>query len=137
MPATSALRASRRHHCGDGLVQYINETFSAEASPTNSLLSHRVHLSHPRLTMSNDSHDANVIRGHKAAMHNPRVSDEAKERSRQVVESYEKGSPSSGDETVHEHRVLGGYKATLTNPNTSDEAKEHAKEVLEENGVQV
>jgi len=59
---------------------------------------------------------------HQAALHNPNVSDEAKENSRKVIEEIQ------GSDTVHmttepssrrddsgkdENRVLGGYKATL------------------------
>ncbi|KZW02949.1 hypothetical protein EXIGLDRAFT_759652 [Exidia glandulosa HHB12029] len=89
--------------------------------------------------MSAQQHEENVIRGHRAAIHNPRVSDEAKAHSEKVVEQYEKkhgmGPTVDHEEEVHEHRVVGGYKATLSNPRTSEAAKEHAREVLDEMGV--
>jgi len=65
-----------------------------------------------------------VAGGHKAAMHNPNVSAEAKEHSRQVVEEIE-GSDAArvqvdsstkqdfGYNLNEESRVIGGYKATL------------------------
>ncbi|KZV98916.1 hypothetical protein EXIGLDRAFT_831911 [Exidia glandulosa HHB12029] len=85
------------------------------------------------------SHEENVIRGHKAALSNPRVSDEAKEHSAAVISEFEKSNnaTTTREGEIHEHRVLGGYKATLNNPNTSDEAKQKAEAVLEEHGVRV
>jgi hypothetical protein len=61
---------------------------------------------------------------HQAAMHNPNVSAEAKEHSRQVVEDIQgsgvvhedsatEPSSRSYDDGKEENRVLGGYKATL------------------------
>ncbi|TFY83049.1 hypothetical protein EWM64_g968 [Hericium alpestre] len=74
----------------------------------------------------------NVARGHKAAIHNPRISEEAKEHSRQVLndiergdvqETQQRGGEDGGErggerggfahEGKAEGRVLGGYKATL------------------------
>ncbi|KAH9975203.1 Conidiation protein 6-domain-containing protein [Russula compacta] len=84
-----------------------------------------------------------VAGGHKAAIHNPNVSAQAKEHSRQVVEeiqdsgavreggSVEQSSPLDAD-GKNDNRVLGGYKATLKNPNVTDEAKERARQVLQE-----
>jgi hypothetical protein len=52
-------------------------------------------------------------------MHNPNVSAEAKEHSRQVVEEIQGTGVVHDDDgatdgsTEHENRVLGGYKATL------------------------
>ncbi|KAI0633897.1 Conidiation protein 6-domain-containing protein [Trametes polyzona] len=91
-----------------------------------------------------------VAAGLKAAIHNPNVSEEAKERAQERLEhmgtSVETTSASRGngnypvgstDETGHEtNRVLGGYKATLHNPRTSDEAKQHAREILDADGYQ-
>jgi hypothetical protein len=61
---------------------------------------------------------------HQAAMHNPNVSAEAKEHSRQVVEDIQGPDVVHDDGTTEpssrsdggdkdENRVLGGYKATL------------------------
>ncbi|KAH9174003.1 Conidiation protein 6-domain-containing protein [Lactarius sanguifluus] len=82
-----------------------------------------------------------VVGGHKAAMHNPNVSAEAKEHSRQVAEGVQgsdavqddystKPSLATGDK--EESRVIGGYKAALKNPNVSEEAKERAQQILED-----
>ncbi|EMD38727.1 hypothetical protein CERSUDRAFT_47195 [Gelatoporia subvermispora B] len=76
----------------------------------------------------------------KAAINNPNVSDEAKERSRQAIEELgdqpetqqtRQGYQEDKDET----RVNAGYKATIKNPNVSEEAKEHACEILEDKGA--
>ncbi|EIW62441.1 uncharacterized protein TRAVEDRAFT_33922 [Trametes versicolor FP-101664 SS1] len=90
-----------------------------------------------------------VAAGLKAAIHNPNVSEEAKERAQERLEtmgtSVETTSRAPGgsypvgstDEAGHEtNRVLGGYKATLHNPRASDEAKEHAREILSADGYQ-
>ncbi|KAI0259385.1 Conidiation protein 6-domain-containing protein [Gloeopeniophorella convolvens] len=92
--------------------------------------------------MSEQQHQNRVAGGHKAAAHNPNVSSEAKERSRQAAEEIQTtGVDNSSAESAsslnpdgkEENRVLGGYKATLKNPNVSDEAKQKAQRVLEEN----
>ncbi|KAF6751669.1 Conidiation protein 6-domain-containing protein [Ephemerocybe angulata] len=100
--------------------------------------------------MSSEKNQGNVIGGLKAAINNPNVSEEAKQRDFQRlqemgadVEGY--SAPSGGQqEGGHAYgqgdqidgkdasRVIGGYKATLSNPRTSEAAKEHAEEVLEE-----
>ncbi|KAH9953456.1 Conidiation protein 6-domain-containing protein [Russula dissimulans] len=88
------------------------------------------------------SEPTRVAGGHKAAIHNPNVSAEAQEHSRQVVEEIQGSGavhpdgttePGAGDK--EESRVLGGYKATLKNPNVSDEAKQRAQQILEEKGA--
>ncbi|KAI0818463.1 Conidiation protein 6-domain-containing protein [Trametes gibbosa] len=92
-----------------------------------------------------------VAAGLKAAIHNPNVSEEAKERAQERLETMgaaaeTTASPLGGgtvypvgatDETGHEaNRVIGGYKAALHNPRTSDEAKQHAREILAADGYQ-
>ncbi|KAF8543752.1 conidiation protein 6 [Trichophaea hybrida] len=89
----------------------------------------------------------NVIGGHKAALKNPNVSEEAKEHSRQVLDQIGDQTDSSARATAgsdpsnvstegkNTGNVVGGYKATLKNPNVSDEAKDHAEKVLEEMGA--
>ncbi|KDQ57722.1 hypothetical protein JAAARDRAFT_194009 [Jaapia argillacea MUCL 33604] len=99
-----------------------------------------------------------VAAGLKAAIHNPNVSEEAKERAAERLESMgqETGQTlgshtieglsthrhatdtsgtrvSAGDDETH-NRQMGGYKATLKNPNVSEEAKAHAREILKEDG---
>ncbi|EIW58896.1 uncharacterized protein TRAVEDRAFT_123986 [Trametes versicolor FP-101664 SS1] len=80
------------------------------------------------------------IGGHKAAINNPNVSEEAKEHSRQAIDALEDQSETqeiraSHDEGKDEVRQNAGFKATLKNPNVSEEAKEHAQQVLEERGA--
>ncbi|EPY51579.1 conidiation protein 6 [Schizosaccharomyces cryophilus OY26] len=65
-----------------------------------------------------------VNAGHKAALHNPNVSEETKQHEKEYLESHGAEYSESGS---------GGYKATTHNPNVSEEAKEHAKEELEHN----
>ena len=57
-----------------------------------------------------------VAAGLKAALHNPNVSDEAKERAARRLESMEAESGDSGSYSrgPNSSRILGGYKATLT-----------------------
>ncbi|CAZ84096.1 unnamed protein product [Tuber melanosporum] len=86
----------------------------------------------------------NVIGGHKANLHNPNTSPEAKQHSREVLEElgFETTSYTSGPSGVDVNiegknpgNVAGGYKATLHNPNVSEEAKERAQEKLEQMGA--
>jgi hypothetical protein len=57
----------------------------------------------------------NQARGYKAALHNPRVSDEAKEHAQEVLEA---NAPPKRAEDLqaeeHQSRHLRGKKATLT-----------------------
>ncbi|KAI0741475.1 Conidiation protein 6-domain-containing protein [Daedaleopsis nitida] len=86
--------------------------------------------------------DTRVAAGLKAAIHNPNVSEQAKERAQDRLENMNASIPTERDSAFpvgttdtngHEiNRVLGGYKATLHNPNVSSQAKEHAREVLGE-----
>ncbi|KAI0689220.1 Conidiation protein 6-domain-containing protein [Cerioporus squamosus] len=80
------------------------------------------------------------IGGHKAAMNNPNVSDEAKERSRQAIDELEsqpetQETRAGYEEDKDEVRQNAGYKATLKNPNVGQEAKDRAKDILEERGA--
>jgi len=65
-------------------------------------------------TMSTELTD-NQVRGYKATLHNPRVSDEAKEHAQQVLEgdaAPKRAEDLQGEE--HQTHPLGGKKATLT-----------------------
>ncbi|KAB5583428.1 Conidiation protein 6-domain-containing protein [Coniochaeta sp. 2T2.1] len=109
--------------------------------------------------MSDPSDVTNVMRGHKAAISNPNVSEEAKEHSRQVLAAMEGkdttgsgGSGGGGDKKQQQQssggggggettvdgkdagNVARGLKASISNPGVSDEAKERAKEKLAEMG---
>ncbi|PUU78381.1 Conidiation protein 6-domain-containing protein [Tuber borchii] len=86
----------------------------------------------------------NVIRGHKANLHNPNTSQEAKKHSKEVLEELgietsgfvsEISGPDVNIEGKNPGNVAGGYKATLHNPNVSEKAKERAQEKLEEMGA--
>lgn len=66
-----------------------------------------------------DKDKTRVAAGLKAALHNPNVGDEAKERAAQKLDSLDGESILTDSRTTDEgshdaHRVLGGYKATLT-----------------------
>ncbi|KAF9045572.1 Conidiation protein 6-domain-containing protein [Panaeolus papilionaceus] len=83
------------------------------------------------------SHEEHQARGYKAAIKNPRVSDEAKENAKQHLKDLDHhGAQTSGGQTggqrSHEDNVIRGYKAALHNPRVSDEAKARAEEFLEE-----
>ncbi|KAF8153136.1 hypothetical protein B0H34DRAFT_93377 [Crassisporium funariophilum] len=69
----------------------------------------------------------NTIRGLKAAIHNPNLSDEAKAHAAGRLQELE---ARSSEHEISKHQ-LGGYKATLTNKHTSQEAKDHARQMLE------
>ena len=53
-----------------------------------------------------------VAAGLKAAVHNPRVSDEAKARAQERLEQMDQPSGSHTNGSLSNH-VAGGYKATL------------------------
>ncbi|KAG9693525.1 hypothetical protein KCU95_g6448, partial [Aureobasidium melanogenum] len=63
-----------------------------------------------------------VAAGLKAALHNPNVSDEAKEIASHHLADIT--STSHADDGKDSIRVAAGLKAALHNPNVSDEAKE-------------
>ncbi|KAG9533051.1 hypothetical protein KCU93_g776, partial [Aureobasidium melanogenum] len=79
-----------------------------------------------------------VAAGLKAALHNPNVSDEAKENVSHHLADIT--SPSHADTTSASHagdgkdptRVAAGLKAALHNPNVSDDTKDHLKERLDD-----
>ncbi|KDQ63795.1 hypothetical protein JAAARDRAFT_29840 [Jaapia argillacea MUCL 33604] len=76
----------------------------------------------------------NIAGGHKANINNPNTSEEAKDRSRQVLEEMEDSGEvgQGGKQDKNTGNVIGGHKANLKNPNTSKDAKEHSKQVLDE-----
>ncbi|TFK67638.1 hypothetical protein BDN72DRAFT_960877 [Pluteus cervinus] len=89
------------------------------------------------MSSSAGKNPSNVAGGLKAAIHNPNVSEEAKESAKARleemgtgVESTTSGSDAGDAGLKNEGNVIGGYKATLKNPNVSDEAKQHAEQVL-------
>ncbi|KAI1808074.1 conidiation-specific protein 6 [Daldinia bambusicola] len=78
--------------------------------------------------------EAQIAGGHKANLNNPNTSQEAKEHSKQVLESeFNSGDvPKSGGDDGNKNpgNVAGGLKAAIKNPNVSEEAKQNAKERL-------
>jgi Conidiation protein 6 len=67
-------------------------------------------LSLTRLLLANNQKDSTrVVAGLKAALHNPRVSSEAKERVAQQLE----GTETTATIGEHEKHVLAGYKSVL------------------------
>ncbi|KAG1715737.1 hypothetical protein ID866_1405 [Astraeus odoratus] len=86
-----------------------------------------------------------VAAGLKAAIHNPNVSEEAKEhamaRLKEMGQDVERSTglqpQTEFEESQESSRVLAGYKATLTSELSSiiEEAKRHAEEVLEASGI--
>ncbi|PPQ76327.1 hypothetical protein CVT26_008874, partial [Gymnopilus dilepis] len=79
-----------------------------------------------------DKNPGNVAGGLKAAIHNPNVSEEAKQSSAQRLQNMGEEVSGSKDEGSGTNRQLGGHKAALKNPNVSEEAKEHSAQVLRE-----
>ncbi|KAJ6114288.1 hypothetical protein N7486_000066 [Penicillium sp. IBT 16267x] len=80
----------------------------------------------------------NAMRGYKATLHNPRVSDEAKQHAQYMLDNEIGGdeprkeihaaqrAASSGNPS----RVAAGYKAAQKNPRVTGEGKERAGEKL-------
>ncbi|KAH6910657.1 Conidiation protein 6-domain-containing protein [Coprinopsis sp. MPI-PUGE-AT-0042] len=77
------------------------------------------------------THEDNVVRGPKAALNNPRVSDEAKAHDRQRLREM-------GQEVPKDRaNVIRGLKAAIHNPRVSKEAKERDLQRLREMGEDV
>ncbi|KAL1977842.1 hypothetical protein VTN31DRAFT_701 [Thermomyces dupontii] len=78
----------------------------------------------------------NAMRGYKATLNNPRVSQEAKQHARDMLENQLMGDEPSKDihdlsnPTKEKNRVQGGYKAATKNPRVSEAAKEYSQERL-------
>ncbi|KAG8906810.1 hypothetical protein FRB99_006077 [Tulasnella sp. 403] len=79
-----------------------------------------------------------VAGGHKAAINNPNVSDDAKEHSRKELDRLEQSGeldyePSKVDKNPG--NVIGGQKAAIKNPNVPEETKDRLRDELESKGV--
>ncbi|KAF9012239.1 hypothetical protein BDZ89DRAFT_481874 [Hymenopellis radicata] len=92
--------------------------------------------------MSDNKNPERVAAGLKAAINNPAVGDEARERASERLQNmdvqYTDKDPNAskqGTGDAHTNQVLGGYKATLKNDNAGEEAKAHARDVLDEHGA--
>ncbi|KAL4914316.1 hypothetical protein BDW62DRAFT_190556 [Aspergillus aurantiobrunneus] len=76
-------------------------------------------------------------RGYKAALHNPRVSEEHKEHARKMLEELDEEG--ARRELYHQEekakspvRVAAGLRASLHNPLVGEEGRRHAAEKLKE-----
>ncbi|KAF7791943.1 hypothetical protein EIP86_002969 [Pleurotus ostreatoroseus] len=74
---------------------------------------------------------ANVARGIKAGISNPKVSEEKKQELRQRLDEFESSGAANSQE-AKDAQVKQGHKANLNNPNTSEESKEHSKHVIDQ-----
>ncbi|KIP12042.1 hypothetical protein PHLGIDRAFT_27641 [Phlebiopsis gigantea 11061_1 CR5-6] len=81
--------------------------------------------------MADSAHPANVARGLKAAISNPKNSDEAKQRAHDRLAEMQDSGEAHGH-SAHAAQVAQGHKANLKNPNTSEESKQHSRAALEE-----
>ncbi|RDW72693.1 Con-6 family protein [Aspergillus mulundensis] len=81
----------------------------------------------------------NQMRGYKATLNNPRVSDEAKQHAQDVLDNelggdqpHEEILTAQGARDKSPNRVAGGYKAAMSNDSISKQGKKQAKEKLAE-----
>jgi len=81
-----------------------------------------------------------VAGGHKAAINNPNVSEEAKDNSRKVLDSLEKSGDldyEPGNAAKNPGNVIGGKKAAIHNPRVPEETKDRLKGELADEGVDI
>ena len=80
--------------------------------------------------MSDPSDVTNAIRGHKAAISNPNVSEEAKEHSRQVLEALESKATtgSGGGEDNQSSRGSGGKEKSSSGGSGGGSTTEDGKD---------
>ncbi|BDD61009.1 hypothetical protein MPDQ_005836 [Monascus purpureus] len=81
----------------------------------------------------------NAVRGYKATLHNPRVSDQAKQHAQDVLDNELQGDKprqdlysARGDPNKVGFRVAAGLKAAQKNPRNSERGKQRAGEKLDE-----
>ncbi|KAL4875403.1 Conidiation protein 6-domain-containing protein [Aspergillus karnatakaensis] len=79
----------------------------------------------------------NQMRGYKATLNNPNVSDEAKQNAQDVLDNELGNSQPSeelynarGDYDKSPNRVSGGLKAAINNPGVPESGKQKAREKL-------
>ncbi|OJJ03364.1 hypothetical protein ASPVEDRAFT_134814, partial [Aspergillus versicolor CBS 583.65] len=79
----------------------------------------------------------NQMRGYKATLNNPNISQEAKDHAQRVLDSeiggiqpQEELYGTRGDHDKDPNRMAAGLKAAMHNPGVSQSGKEHAKERL-------
>ncbi|KAJ6003524.1 hypothetical protein N7451_006071 [Penicillium sp. IBT 35674x] len=83
----------------------------------------------------------NAMRGYKATLSNPKVSNEAKQHAQYMLdnelggdEPREEIHSAQENQSGDSNRVAAGYKAAQSNPNVTTEGKQRAGEKLEEMG---
>ncbi|KAJ5492485.1 Conidiation-specific protein 6 [Penicillium expansum] len=80
----------------------------------------------------------NEMRGYKAALHNPNVSEEAKQHSQAMLDELGGDQPrkelhkARGDQNKDPTRVSAGLKAAQKNPNVTGSGKQRAAEKMEQ-----
>ncbi|KAI0931523.1 hypothetical protein AcV7_001114 [Taiwanofungus camphoratus] len=74
------------------------------------------------MSTQGEFHAQNVARGHKAAINNPNVSEEAKENSRRALDELE-GSPDPQDFTAS----VGSHKTESYDPNSAARSASESK----------
>ncbi|KAL4924608.1 Con-6 family protein [Aspergillus undulatus] len=79
----------------------------------------------------------NQMRGYKATLNNPNVSQEAKDHAQSVLDNEIGGNQPQeelykirGDRNKSPNRMAGGLKAAMHNPGVSESGKQKAKEKL-------
>ncbi|KAI9883922.1 MAG: hypothetical protein M1823_004292 [Watsoniomyces obsoletus] len=76
---------------------------------------------------------SNKIRGYKATLSNPNVSEEAKSNARQALKQLGDDSQQGEDDDGKDpNRVAGGLKAAISNPGVSEEGKKEAQKKLDQ-----
>ncbi|BCR89333.1 Con-6 family protein [Aspergillus chevalieri] len=84
----------------------------------------------------------NAMRGYKATLHNPRVSNEAKQHAQDVLDNEIHGNKPRQDlyevrqRNKEPTRVAGGLKAAQENPRVTDRGKKQAGDKLNQLGEQ-
>ncbi|KAI3110284.1 hypothetical protein CBS147333_5205 [Penicillium roqueforti] len=88
--------------------------------------------------MSTTEERVNEMRGYKATLSNPRVSERAKQHAHDRLNELGGDKPreelfqARGDRTKDPTRVAAGYKAAQHNPNVTEAGKKKATEELHE-----
>ncbi|KAL9128260.1 MAG: hypothetical protein Q9217_003022 [Psora testacea] len=90
--------------------------------------------------MSFPEEASSKVAGYKATLSNPKVSDEAKENARNVLDNeFNGGNVGTGamqdPNQKNPSNVAGGLKAAINNPNVTEEGKEAAQKKLDEMGT--
>ncbi|EKV10207.1 Conidiation protein Con-6, putative [Penicillium digitatum] len=80
----------------------------------------------------------NEMRGYKASLSNPNVSEEAKQNAKAMLEDLGGDQPrkelhqARGDQNKNPTRVSAGLKAAQQNPNVTEAGKQRAAEKMEQ-----